>query len=187
MILGVLVVLVVIGILFIVGYIKEPVKVGGPCSYVTLVGDCKITSVYDENLKLTADVWHYYDYGVLAVNYTFTPTQPMTGGTELGEIERGVLINGITREKYSTTARWLAFNGIKCLLKPGMGVDDYFYRNVNESCHLTDNNVFNCDYVEITRQDLEKCNIKENAVIGCKLTKEISGSCSPGGFEYYEP
>ena len=184
---GAIAVLVILGMLFMSGFNNiNNNKPGGGCTYVTLEGDCKVSSIREDNVKITADIHHYYNYGVLVVDYAFTPTKPMEGGDNLGPIEREFIKTSIISERYGAYARDLAFNGIKCLLKPGMGQNDYAYESVKENCTLKDNNTYECSFPDITREDLAKCSIKEGATIHCKLRRMISGSCSPGGFEYFE-
>jgi hypothetical protein len=179
LIIGAILIVAVLGIFY---FNKSANRVpGGPCPVTTLVGECKITSIHDMSIKITSDIVHYYNYTVLAVDYSFTPNQTIEGIVN----DPKKLVAQLNYNKQTTTARELAFNGIKCLLKPGIDEKHYPYESVNESCHLNDNNSYDCNYTEITREDLENCNIRENTTIPCKL-EIVGGPCSPGGFEYFE-
>ena len=186
-ILGAIAVLVILGMLFMSSFNNiGNNKTGGGCSYVTLEGDCKVSSIREDNVKITADIKDYYNYGVLVIDYTFTPTKPMEGGDNLGLIKRELIKTSIINERHVAYARNLAFKGINCLLKQGIDQNDYAYKSVKEKCMLNDNNVYECSFPDITRQDLGKCGIKEGAIIHCKLTRSISGSCTPRMVEYFE-
>ena len=110
---------------------EEGPVVGGPCSYNTFKGECKIISILNENV----------------IRYRFIPTEPLN----LEGIEWAKKV--IDREYYEEYAGYL---GLKCL-----------------------------DKYPVTKEDLEKCNIKENAVLDCELEIITSGTCTPINVRFY--
>ena len=158
---------------------------GGPCPVTVLEGDCKVSSISDAYIRITPDIQHYNNYSVLVIDWTFTPTKPMEGSENLGPVERELIKENLVNERHAAYARDLAYNGIRCLLKPGMDQNDYAYKSVKENCTLGADNAYRCSFPDITRQDLEDCGIRIGAVVHCKLTRR-GGSCPPGGFEYFE-
>ncbi|MBA7493659.1 hypothetical protein ES702_04220 [subsurface metagenome] len=106
--------------------LKEPL-VGGPCSYDTFKGKCKITSIINEN----------------TIKFKFTPTEPLSEKAKRVDLTR-------EREKY------VGYLGLECLKNK----------------------------YPITKEDLEKCHIKENTVFDCELEVITSGTCTPIIFKF---
>jgi len=108
--------------------------VGDPCSYDEFRGECKITSVFNEN----------------KIKFNFIPIEHLNL-ENTGWIKNEEDIVNKEYEEYSGNL------GLECL-------DEY----------------------PITKEDLERCNIKKNVVFDCGLRLINKGTCSPINFKFYK-